>query len=133
MFPAINNLQLMAKNCFCCCASFVNRNWLTKKFFSKIREKIRGLSKRIKFLRWWKNQHFGGKFHFKSKKTQSSLRVTCCLFLLQTTSFYTFKLLHYRMLLTWILLHSNFYQQLTFNFFFERLHNEWLYATIRFL
>ena len=47
MLPAINNLQLMAKNCFCCCASFINRNWLTKKFFSKIREKIRGLSKRI--------------------------------------------------------------------------------------
>ena len=61
-----------------------------------------------KFLRWWKNQHFGGKFHFKSKKTQSNLRVTCWLFLLQATSFYAFKLLHHRMLLTWILLHSNF-------------------------
>ena len=133
MMPAINNLQLMAKNCFCCCVSFINCNCLTKKFSSKIHEKITGLSKRIKFWGWWKIQHFGGKFHFKSKKTQSNLRVTCWLFLLQATSFYTFKLLHHRMLLTWILLHSNFYQQLIFNFFFERLHNEWLYATIRFL
>ena len=133
MLPAINNLQLMQKNCFCCCTSFFNRNWLTKNFSSKIHEKIRDLSKRIEFLRWCKNQHFCGIFHFESKKTQSSLRVTCCLSLLTTASVDVFKLLHYRMSRAWILLHLNFQQQLIFQFFFSRLHDESLYYFIHFI